>query len=136
MIPQLYFQYLRTGVPGRCGRVFYHNLQDILSLAILTVACATDVVEHPGTGMVRAPGRLLKSSLGRVYSGLGRTEDAIRCFERALKLGLPAQVGGRGLVRLALIEKRRQNWRGRRFLVFGRALDLAWISAHRLRRAG
>jgi uncharacterized protein len=107
MIPQLYFQYLRTGNARPLRRIFYHNLQDILSTALLTVH-VDRVLRDPWSGLVENP--LDFYSLGRVYDRMGDAGMATRCIEGALDQGLPPRIEAEALLRLALIEKRRRNW--------------------------
>jgi uncharacterized protein YprB with RNaseH-like and TPR domain len=109
MIPQLYFQYLRTGNARPLRRVFYHNLQDILSLAFLAVH-VDRILQDPWSGVVEDPVDFY--SLGRVYDRLGDEGMATRCIEGALDQGLPPRIEAEALLRWALIEKRRRNWQG------------------------
>jgi hypothetical protein len=107
MIPQIYFQYLRTGAAGPLRRVLYHNLQDILTLALLT-AHVELVLRDPWSGLVEHPIDFL--SLGRVCASVGEIDTAVSCLKRALAGDLPARLEAEAFLRLALIEKRRQNW--------------------------
>jgi uncharacterized protein YprB with RNaseH-like and TPR domain len=109
MIPQLYFQYLRTGNAKPLRRVFYHNLHDILSLAMLA-AYADKILQDPWCGLVAHP--LDYFSLGKLYAGMGEIDQGVTCLEHALQGGLPPRLESEALLRLALIEKRRQNWDG------------------------
>lgn len=46
LIPQVYFEYLRTKDPQPLGRIFYHNEIDILSLVSLTIML-NQIHQHP-----------------------------------------------------------------------------------------
>ena len=50
--PEAYFQYLRGMDDGRMADVFYHNLQDILSLVTLTTE-VDDLAANPGSAIDR-----------------------------------------------------------------------------------
>jgi hypothetical protein len=64
LIPEMYFDYLRSGAYEPLARVFYHNLHDILSLATLggTVAAALEGRPggHPLDGL--GVGRMLEAA--------------------------------------------------------------------------
>lgn len=107
VIPHLYFQYLRTGNARPLGRVFYHNLQDILSLALLSVHIER-LLEDPWGGLVSDPVDFV--SLGRLYQQVGDDDNAMRCYTHALGQGLPLRYEPIALLRLAILEKRRRNW--------------------------
>jgi len=106
-IPQLYFRYLRTGDARPLQRVFYHNLQDIWSLAMLSLH-VHEVLADPWAGAVEHAVDFV--SLSRIYDLLHEPETAIRCLNHALAVGLPGRVETEAWLRLALIHKRRGNW--------------------------
>lgn len=79
LIPSIYFDYLRTGAVDQLGRVFYHNLVDILSLAGLSASEAAALegrpeCTHPCDHLGAA--KLLEST--------GRLEEAEAAYRRAL----------------------------------------------------
>lgn len=79
LIPQLYFDFLRTRRPGRLPAVLHHNALDILSLAALTAILPgkfanTETVSHAAE-MV---------GLGRWLVAQGRRAEAVPLFESAI----------------------------------------------------
>jgi len=107
MVPQLYFQYLRSGNAGPLKRVFYHNLQDILSLAMLSVEIAS-TLEDPWKNGPRSAVDFF--SLARLYHSQGNVPEAVRCFEHALKQGLPPALEPEAMLRLAMVHKGVGAW--------------------------
>jgi len=119
LIPQLYFRYLRTGDAKPLRRVFYHNLQDICSLAMLSLHMH-HVLRDPWDGAVDHPIDYL--SLSRVFDRLRQPDVAVRCLTHAIAAGLPGRLETEAWLRLALINKRRGNWQ-EAVPLFGRVLD-------------
>jgi uncharacterized protein len=106
-IPSRYFRYQRTGDAEPLEGVFYHNLQDILTLAILALHIDA-VVANPSHGQIHEP--IDFYSLGRAYDRAGETSPAASCYEEALALGLAAPHRCECLVRLATLQKRQRWW--------------------------
>jgi tetratricopeptide (TPR) repeat protein len=107
MIPSLYFAYLRSGDATALRRVFYHNLYDILSLAILAIHL-DHVLADPMAGAVRdAPDFVC---LARQYDLAGDTDRAIACLEAALQHEPGPEDRREALTRLAAIHKRERRW--------------------------
>jgi uncharacterized protein len=107
LIPQLYFQYLRTGNANPLRGIFYHNLHDILSLAILTVHIDS-LLADPWAGSIKHA--IDFYSLGKLYEATGNADLAARCLRAALDEGLPRRTEMEALLRLAIVEKRRGDW--------------------------
>ena len=80
-IPQLYFDYLRTGDALKIHRVFYHNRMDILAMVGLTGRIHL-VYHDPGAARPRKG--VEHFALGRLFWDHGSIEKAIPCFEVAL----------------------------------------------------
>ncbi len=80
LIPHLYFEYLRTRQPHRLVPVFRHNVLDIVTLACLT-AIVPRVFGDPDSAAHGAE----MVGLGRWLLREGRTEEAVRLFERAMQ---------------------------------------------------
>jgi uncharacterized protein YprB with RNaseH-like and TPR domain len=81
LIPQIYFDYLRSGSVDQLIPVFHHNVYDILSLVALSLLISQ------ATGDFRAAGiedPIDLYSLGRLHFGLGDFPESIACFEHAL----------------------------------------------------
>lgn len=108
MIPDMYFEYLRTGDARPLSGIFYHNAIDILSLAAL--------YNHIG-GLLHDP---LQNAVGsgfdmaaiaRLYEEMGRIEDAAALYERALETGdLPEEIFFKTMERYALMRRRQGDW--------------------------
>jgi uncharacterized protein YprB with RNaseH-like and TPR domain len=80
-IPQLYFDYLRSGDAQRIHRVFYHNQMDILAMVGLTGRI--HLVYHDPEAARPRKG-IEHFALGRLFWDHGSIEKAIPCFEVAL----------------------------------------------------
>jgi hypothetical protein len=103
MIPQIYFDYLRTGEVGALIPVFHHNSHDIVSLLKLAIMIdgaleAFDLVE------VEDPIDLY--SLGRIHQSLGNCHAGVRCFEQALTTDASPELKQETLTSLAFAHKR------------------------------
>lgn len=107
LVPQLYFQYLRTGNANPLRGIFYHNLHDILSLAILTIHIDT-LLADPWAGSITHA--IDFYSLGKLYEATGDADQAAKCLRAALDDGLPKRTEMEALLRLAMVEKRRSDW--------------------------
>lgn len=106
-IPERYFAYLRAGDARGLEGVFYHNLQDILSLAALTVRIDRLLID-PFGGLVEHG--LDFVSVARVFERAGQYEHAIPCYEESLRHQLDAANRHEALMRLAGIHKRLRSW--------------------------
>lgn len=83
VIPDLYFDYLRSGDGSRIHRVFYHNRMDVLSLVTLA-ARIHELIDAPKTA---SRSEWIEAySLGKLFSGQKRTGEAIECFQDALRV--------------------------------------------------
>lgn len=78
-VPQLYFDYLRTGDATNLKAVFEHNYQDVLSLVYLTLK-SYELFEHAESNSLSA---LEYFNIATVYEDLELLEDSIRFYERA-----------------------------------------------------
>ncbi len=104
LIPQMYFDYLRSGDARPLKRVLYHNAMDVLAMAALlnhitrmfadpiryAAACALDLI-----------------ALGRLYEDLGRLEEAVQLYEQGLAGDLQPEAFRRATQRLAFLQRRR-----------------------------
>jgi uncharacterized protein YprB with RNaseH-like and TPR domain len=107
MIPSLYFAYLRSGDATALRRVFYHNLHDILSLAMLAVHL-DHVLADPLAGAVQHASDFV--CLARQYDLAGDPGRAIACLEAALLQSPSGDDRREALRRLAAIHKRERRW--------------------------
>jgi hypothetical protein len=107
LIPTLYRQYLRNGEATELSRVFYHNLEDILSLVTLaTRLCRLFVFPDAPAATLAAVPAVDRVSLGRVYEELGWSDAGEEAYRQALHDPLPADVRESAFARLALLLKR------------------------------
>ena len=87
LIPQIYFDYLRTGEAEPLISVFHHNVYDILSLLRLSVLIDQALSAEPtgeDFGLSEIEGSIDWYSLGRIHQNLGNCEASARCFKHAL----------------------------------------------------
>ena len=110
MIPQIYFRYLRERDLSGIEKVFEHNAQDLLSLAVLTGRVAALI----GQGDVERPEEW--AGLGRFWEGWD-WERSVACYRQALAGSLSPdhalevrQRLGRLLRRLGRWEEAREVW--------------------------
>lgn len=107
LVPQIYFDYLRRGRVGPLRGVFYHNAQDVLSLAALT-ASASRVFEDPLQNGAEYAEDLY--SLGRLYLHAGISHRAETALHAALLADLPDALRERTIFHLSFYYKRQGRW--------------------------
>jgi uncharacterized protein YprB with RNaseH-like and TPR domain len=107
LVPQIYFEYLRYGHVDPLRGVFYHNAQDILSLAALT-ALSCRVFEDPFQHEVKHGEDLY--SLGRLYLQVGMGREAESALCAALDADLPETVRTAAFYDLSFHYKRQGRW--------------------------
>ncbi len=106
-IPSRYFRYQRTGDSRELEGVFYHNLQDILSLAALMIH-VDRILANPVCGLITSGLDFL--SLGKAYARGGDTDTALLCFDEALRRPMAAADRADCLIRLSALQKRDRRW--------------------------
>jgi len=107
LIPSLYRQYLRHGDARELRRIFYHNLEDILSLVALTTRlCRLFVVAREISAILDELDPIDQVSLGRWYEELGWAAAGEAAYQRALAASLPFDIRERALCRLSFLLKR------------------------------
>lgn len=106
LIPQLYFEYLRTGRAGKLKAVIEHNALDILSLAFLA-AIIPAVFDDPLACHLRHGAEL--SGLARWLVTQERFEEAAAMYRRAVEAEMNDALLFRCLWELALLEKKRNK---------------------------
>ncbi len=113
MIPQLYFDYLRSGDAEPLRGVFYHNAMDVVSLAALlahTSGVLSDPLAESGTHGVD----LL--SLARLFEDIGYLDSATQLYIHGLEHpdildgGVPDEIIFKAVERLARIYKRQGDF--------------------------
>ena len=122
LIPDIYRQYYLTGVASEMlARVFYHNLQDVVSMALLGARMARHFARPSDDGFAGLD-PLECVSLARCYDGLGRVEISVRCYRAALERASIADHQVLALRELSLLFKR-LGWRDK-----AAALWEEWVS--------
>jgi len=107
IIPGLFFDFLRTGDPEPLHRVFYHNEQDVLSLAALLW-----VLHNHYHDPVASAGEhgLDLYSLGRYFARRKKLRQAADCFEAAAQRNLPEGNHVVACLALSMVYKRAGKW--------------------------
>jgi uncharacterized protein YprB with RNaseH-like and TPR domain len=103
MIPQMYFDYLRSGDASPLQSVFYHNEMDVLALAAL-LNHLTQILENPPVADREAASEL--AGMGRFYEDLGNLEDATYAYQACLACNQTDHLYWNTLQRLSFIKKR------------------------------
>ena len=103
MVPQIYFDYLRSGEAEPMVSVFHHNVYDILSLLKLFVLI-DQALKDFSLSEIEDPIDLY--SLGRIHQNLGNCQASVRCFKQALSENLPPQWQLEISVSLAFVYKK------------------------------
>ena len=106
LIPQRYFDFLRSRRPGPLKSVFHHNVLDIVSLACLA-SVLMPVYAAPEEASPRCGADLL--GIARWLDRRGHSERAIQLYRKAIRAGLPAGKLVTSLWDLAHLERRTGN---------------------------
>jgi uncharacterized protein YprB with RNaseH-like and TPR domain len=107
LVPQLYFEYLRYGRAEPLEGVFYHNAQDILSLAALT-ALSCQIYDDPLCHETTHGEDLY--SLGRLYSVAGLGDRAHTALRAALETPISEGLRWQTVHHLSFHLKRQGMW--------------------------
>ena len=103
LIPQRYFDFLRSSDGGQLSAVFHHNVLDIISLACLSSVLLT-VLAAPDQATLRH-GQDIRA-LARWRVKLGDETQALSLYRRAIQAGLPREDLFAALWEAAQIERR------------------------------
>jgi uncharacterized protein YprB with RNaseH-like and TPR domain len=107
LVPQLYFDYLRYGRAEPLKGVFYHNAQDILSLAALAgLSCS--LFDDPLGSAAEYPEDLY--SLGRLYTSVGLDERAESVLRAAVGAHTRDDLRRQAVYHLSIHLKRQERW--------------------------
>ncbi len=118
MIPQMYFDYLRSRDARPMKGIFYHNAMDILTLAALTGHIA-HLLADPLDG--RVAHALDLAAIGKLHEDLADLDGAAEILNVCLKQELPPESRQQVIQRLSFIQKRRGE--------LPQALSLWWQAA-------
>jgi tetratricopeptide (TPR) repeat protein len=107
LIPEYYFEYLRSGDARPLQGVFYHNAMDIVALAALC-NYVSGMLADPLNGL-NVPG-LDYVAMGKLFEELGELDLAVALYEQGLKIGLPEEFFWRTVERFAHLHKKRGEY--------------------------
>ncbi len=107
MIPQTFFEYLRSGDGTLLDPIIKHNQLDILSLACLA-RVVFNALDAPHEAQMEHG--LDWFGLGTLFEKHRRVEEAVLCFDRAIAVGVPGNVKPRCVRSLSLAHKRNGDW--------------------------
>ncbi len=102
LIPQAYFEFLRSSNAVGLRSVISHHVHDIVSLAALMIEAARMVVSPPS--VFDSPTD--QYSLARVFDTARETAPSQLFYERALEGGLPPDLEVRAMERLSVLYRR------------------------------
>ena len=106
LIPQIYFDYLRTGRTDQLAAVLEHNALDILSLAFLAAIIPT-VFDDPLACHLKHGAEL--SGLARWLVAQERLDEAAELYRRAVAAEISDDLLFRSLWEWSLVEKKREK---------------------------
>lgn len=138
MVPEMYFEYLKSGNSSPMAGVFYHNKMDILSLAALFLHLS-NLLSNPMNWLADEGLDLI--AIAKLYDETGRRDQAISLYEHSLSLGLPRPFFIQTLYRYAdlarkegKLEQTVRLWqKAAEYQEYSACLDLAKYYEHRLR---
>ncbi len=106
LIPQLYFEYLRSGDDRPLQAVFAHNAEDLLTLAAL----ATRLLSLAAAPEAQSEESIERVGLARLFERARDFERAGALYEMALQDHLPAELHSLAQLRLSFLYKRRRDY--------------------------
>lgn len=107
LIPQLYFDYLRTGDARPMRSVLYHNAMDVVSMAAL-LSHLGHLLEDPMSASEDPP--VDYAAIGRLFDDLHDDQMAAQLYRFSLDHGLPENLFWDTLERLSFLHKRRGEY--------------------------
>jgi uncharacterized protein YprB with RNaseH-like and TPR domain len=107
LIPEMYFDYLKTQDARPMAGIFYHNAIDILSLAGLFSHMAF-LLHEPQSEKINHPEDVV--ALARFFESMNDISRAQSLYERALNADLPEDLYWDTLERFSFLLKRKENW--------------------------
>lgn len=126
LIPQLYFDYLRTGDARPMRGVLYHNSMDVISMAAL-LSHLGHMLEDPFGIQPGSP--IDHAAIGRLFDDLHDDQMAAQLYRYSLEHGLPERLFWDTLERLSLLHKRRGEF-DEAFLLWQKAAKEGFVYAH------
>jgi uncharacterized protein YprB with RNaseH-like and TPR domain len=126
MIPEIYFDYLRTGNAEPLKGVVYHNGMDIVSLAALFLHISSSFDQLSGEARMHPVDYF---SIGQIFQDLEMVELAEKILLECISArSLPHEMNLEALKRVASIYKRRESYESA-ILYWGQAADLGDIDS-------
>jgi len=126
MIPEIYFDYLRSGDARPLAGVFYHNAMDILSLAALFNFCS-DLLDQP-LEIKEVPGLDL-AAIARLFEEMEHIDLAVSVYEESLRKGdLPLQFYLETIQRFADLHRKKERWL-EAVTLWKKAAEHRWVDA-------
>ena len=107
LVPQIYFDYLKSGDARPLRGVFYHNAMDVVSLAALLNHMSLHL-HNPTQGTLKHGIDLI--ALGKLYEDLDDYNSAAQLYQQGLESKIPESSRHEALYRWSLMEKRRGDW--------------------------
>lgn len=107
MIPQMYFDYLRTKDARPLAGIFYHNAIDILSLAGLFGHMAF-LLDDPHSDRIQHGEDVV--ALARFFESMGEIAEAEALYQKALRTDLPEEIYWDAVQRFSFLLKRKSDW--------------------------
>lgn len=108
LIPQIYFDFLRTGDARPLRGVFYHNRLDVVAMAALLNQMAQMLANPLGEAVEFA---LDLVAIGKLFEVMGQLDTAVHLFTEGMQRNdLPEDQYWDTQYRLSFLEKRRGNW--------------------------
>jgi len=107
LVPEIYFEYLKTLDARPLAGVIYHNAMDIVSLAALFVYTA-NLLNNP----LDIPGNeiLDKLAIARLYANLNNIPEALVLYENCISQEMPDTYFLKTIDHLAQVFKKLGNW--------------------------
>lgn len=107
LIPQIYFDYLRSGDARPLKGVFYHNAMDIVTMAALLNQMSQMLEDPLGAAVEHA---LDLIAIGKLFEAMGQFDQAVRLFDHGMGCNdLPEEHYWQTQQRLSFLHKRCQN---------------------------
>jgi hypothetical protein len=103
LVPEYYAQYLRDGNAEPLRGIFYHNEQDVLSLAAL-FALFADMLEAPTAWETSSSQDL--TALGRLLEHMGEVDGAVSLYQKGAQAAESARTKLEPLLAQAKLHKR------------------------------
>ena len=103
LVPEYYAQYLRDGNAEPLRGIFYHNEQDVLSLAAL-FALFADMLEAPTAW--ETPSSQDLTALGRLLEHMGEVDGAVSLYQKGAQTAESARTKLEPLLAQAKLHKR------------------------------